>query len=738
MDSGDLFSIGKTTGKKSLFANVNLKNVGGLGDSSLKNTINVEVPKELMIHHIDVGQGEATLIMLLENEVVSFTVLIDGGRYTRGGGTIVRYLREINVRNVDLMICTHHDADHIEGLIRVLEDEKNSQTDRPITVGKIIDRQSPLLFPDPFAKEFTFDDLSEEQYAEGRRFCEVEIEGEKEEEKKEAPEDKSETIDTEFKKESAEDVEDQEQLRKIIARFKKLVGDRGMTIKPGTTFAVSNSKNPELKLTCLHIDSAGDTPSEENNYSIAILLEYGKFRYFTGGDLESVHEDKFIAALKGDSHLCAFKCGHHGSRNSTSAEFLAQTEARRGFISCGHHSYYHPDADLVSRLCDSAHLKQFFLTNCYYNRLGINSNYLGQELTLLGNLTDLMIETAREAEDACANWRQALNGITRPGSTVFQAKGLAQQFVDRTAELTVLCGALRTHTLRLAGPHDPALTDLKKEIKTLHEALVDEKKKVAANSNFANWNQNAEYGFINNPTVDAVKAKIRRLADRTKAAQDMMDRYTTAEQKIQALTEKGGNADSLIKGVVAGGDGHLGTIVLHITSAQAILDEHAYHIGHWNFSFDEEWQWTLHCCNPDAIAPLFLAPPKWNLGAACAIARLKKIEAWSPQRQWVFALESDTLVDFSLVTGSSGAQNTKRKEPRELSSQEKKELLRQEKYEREVREQLEQNVKRQKTRDAQCASCGGGSARTVVYCTHCNAQRNVCRHCRQLTNCPMH
>jgi len=66
------------------------------------------------VHFIDVGQGESILILAPEK-----TVLIDGGDNGRGG-TVLSYLSEQNVSSIDILIATHPHADHIGGLIDVV------------------------------------------------------------------------------------------------------------------------------------------------------------------------------------------------------------------------------------------------------------------------------------------------------------------------------------------------------------------------------------------------------------------------------------------------------------------------------------------------------------------------------------------------------------------------------------------------------------------------------------------
>ena len=66
----------------------------------------------LEAHFIDVGQGDAILIKTAEKNI-----LIDGGDR---GDTVLNYLRNQGVSSLDLVIGTHPHADHIGGLINVM------------------------------------------------------------------------------------------------------------------------------------------------------------------------------------------------------------------------------------------------------------------------------------------------------------------------------------------------------------------------------------------------------------------------------------------------------------------------------------------------------------------------------------------------------------------------------------------------------------------------------------------
>jgi competence protein ComEC len=71
------------------------------------------IASQLEVHFIDVGQGDSIYI-----KTPSQNILIDGGNR---GNTALNYLRNQGVSSLDLMIGTHPHADHIGGLINVMQ-----------------------------------------------------------------------------------------------------------------------------------------------------------------------------------------------------------------------------------------------------------------------------------------------------------------------------------------------------------------------------------------------------------------------------------------------------------------------------------------------------------------------------------------------------------------------------------------------------------------------------------------
>lgn len=72
--------------------------------------------KEMQVHFIDVGQGDAILIESPGGE----TMLVDGGTKA-AGENLVAFLKSEKVKELDYVVATHPDADHIGGLIDVFE-----------------------------------------------------------------------------------------------------------------------------------------------------------------------------------------------------------------------------------------------------------------------------------------------------------------------------------------------------------------------------------------------------------------------------------------------------------------------------------------------------------------------------------------------------------------------------------------------------------------------------------------
>jgi competence protein ComEC len=71
---------------------------------------------DFQVHFLDVGQGDSILVLFPDGK----NMLVDGGKREMGN-LVVKYLKEQGVKSLDLVVSTHPDADHLGGLIDVLE-----------------------------------------------------------------------------------------------------------------------------------------------------------------------------------------------------------------------------------------------------------------------------------------------------------------------------------------------------------------------------------------------------------------------------------------------------------------------------------------------------------------------------------------------------------------------------------------------------------------------------------------
>jgi competence protein ComEC len=93
-------------------------------------------------------------------------------------------------------------------------------------------------------------------------------------------------------------------------------------------------------------------PSAKNNDSLVLRLHYGNRTILLPGDAEKEAE-RAILAENDENSLQAdvLKIGHHGSKNSTTPDFLAAVKPRVAIISAGEENPYgHPSPELLERL----------------------------------------------------------------------------------------------------------------------------------------------------------------------------------------------------------------------------------------------------------------------------------------------------------------------------------------------------------------------------------------------------
>jgi competence protein ComEC len=106
-----------------------------------------------------------------------------------------------------------------------------------------------------------------------------------------------------------------------------------------------------------------------NNDSLVLQMRYGRTTALLEGDAESPSEDRMLA--EGGLHSDFLKVGHHGSRTSTTPDFLAAVSPSWAAISVGRRNFYgHPRYEVLDEL-QSAHARTYRT-----DMLGLSTFYL--------------------------------------------------------------------------------------------------------------------------------------------------------------------------------------------------------------------------------------------------------------------------------------------------------------------------------------------------------------------------
>jgi beta-lactamase superfamily II metal-dependent hydrolase len=115
-----------------------------------------------------------------------------------------------------------------------------------------------------------------------------------------------------------------------------------------------------VKIKCVAVDGCvinygkvENSNSSENDLSVALVLTYGKFKYFTGGDCGG--ETTYYADLETPmaavvGNVDVFKVNHHGSKYSSNQYFLSTIKAEVALVSLGKNSYGHANQNTINRI----------------------------------------------------------------------------------------------------------------------------------------------------------------------------------------------------------------------------------------------------------------------------------------------------------------------------------------------------------------------------------------------------
>jgi len=257
---------------------------------------------DLRIIHFDVGQGDATLIIAPSGK----TMLIDGGNQGQGTKVVLPRLERLGIAKLDYVIATHYDADHIAGLDEVLNA-------LPTPPGVVFDPggRGPLK-PRPM---------------------------------KTAKDNNTRYADYVIAAKLTADREATPLGRGVInldeGVIVSVVAANGCVLGGG-----KDQVRPRL---------------DENGASVALIITYGTFDYFIGGDLTGggrsgtkITEDMETSVAARVGHVDALRLSHHGSNTSSNKAFLESLRPTVAVISVGdghpNTKYHHPTRKVLDRL----------------------------------------------------------------------------------------------------------------------------------------------------------------------------------------------------------------------------------------------------------------------------------------------------------------------------------------------------------------------------------------------------
>jgi hypothetical protein len=254
-------------------------------------------PGALEIHHLDLGQADATLIV----GPTGRTLLVDAGEPRwdgdSGARTVAQRVRGLlGCAHLDQVLLTHFHVDHVGypgkgGLWNLVEVQG-------VTVGRLYHRDVQVFRGDSGG---TIDRWREYLEGAGRK------------------------------------------LNPALAR----PGRGQIDLGPGVEFRiVALDGGGALRAGDFHRDRA---PPNENDYSVASLLRFGQLDYFIGGDLSgewsaspfgySYHDVESVVA-RGLPDVDVLRVNHHGSQHSSSPSFLRQLAPEVAIVSVGDSNPY--------------------------------------------------------------------------------------------------------------------------------------------------------------------------------------------------------------------------------------------------------------------------------------------------------------------------------------------------------------------------------------------------------------
>lgn len=249
---------------------------------------------KLQLHFIDVGQGDAELLVSPGGQ----TVLVDGG--PPGSDKVVNpYLAKHGITNLDYYVVSHYHNDHIGSITKVLTTTVVSH------LHAAYDRGDSPINTDSFSKTFA-------------KNYRATVNG-----------------------------------KRVSAKTTGSSTGHGFKLDAGSNqpvevdFIAVNGNRQVTKTTI-----------NENDLSVAFVVRFGKFSAVLGGDLSGSNGSEYTdiegsLTTNFSKAVTVYKVHHHGSRYSSNTNWLRAINPVVGIICCGtKNTYGLPMDEALNRLAD--------------------------------------------------------------------------------------------------------------------------------------------------------------------------------------------------------------------------------------------------------------------------------------------------------------------------------------------------------------------------------------------------
>ena len=321
------------------------------------------------IEMLPAGHGDSLLILYGESDAPHY-LLIDGGPYYFYANkskkeigkrqTLSHRLGELarSGAELELMVVTHIDADHIEALVKWVGSQPKTLPIRDIWfngrqhlepgwlgvpegefLGKLIVKYN-LPWNQSFAGHAVVchpDHIVEKQLDGGMKLTVLSP----------SIEDLGK-LKTEWDEVLEHEKLDTDDTQAILARL-----EQNKRLRPEARLV--GWLGAEVDVERLAEVEFAEDPTVPNGSSIAFLAEYeGKAVLFTGDARPTtlINGIQQLLQIRHLSHLAldAFKIPHHGSKNNLNRELLQLLECRRYLVSTNGSYYHHPDQEAIARI----------------------------------------------------------------------------------------------------------------------------------------------------------------------------------------------------------------------------------------------------------------------------------------------------------------------------------------------------------------------------------------------------